>query len=233
MDTPPKSTSEDSTPKVAVVVPARNCGAKIGRIVSETAAIIPEILVVDDGSNDGTSQAASTAGARVLRLDPGRGKGAAMRYAISDLEQHSKCDWVLFMDGDGQHLPSDVPRFLEAMDDSVDFLLGNRLGEAAKFPKYRLATNRIGSLILRFMTGEAIPDTQCGFRAFRKRLLKEIKLESNGFEIETEMLLKALAAGAKWRLVPINTIYEGIGSHYSAVSDTFRISMAALRYVKG
>jgi len=228
-----KRTGKGATEGVAVAIPVRNCGEVIGRIVSETAAIIPEILVIDDGSNDGTSRAASTAGARVLRLDPGRGKGAAMRCAINDIEQHSSCDWVLFMDGDGQHLPGDVPRFLEAMDDSVDFLLGNRLAEAAKIPNHRLATNRIGSLILRFMTGEAIPDTQCGFRAFRKSLLKEITTESNGFEIETEMLLKALAAGAKWRSVPVRTVYEGVGSHYSAVSDTYRISMAALRYVQG
>jgi len=229
----PGEAADRGRPPVSVLIPARNCGGGIGRLVNKVAAILPEIVVVDDGSSDDTSAAASAAGASVVRLDPGMGKGAAMRRGIEEIGSRLSSEWILFMDGDGQHLSSDIPRFLEAIDESTDILLGNRLAESEKFPNHRLVTNRIGSLILRFMTGEAIPDTQCGFRAFRRSLLNRMKLESNGFEIETEMLLKALALGARWRLVPVRTVYEGVGSHYNAVSDTYRISMAALRYVQG
>ena len=92
--------------------------------------------------------------------------------------------------------------------------------------------NRIGSEILRWMSGQSVPDTQCGFRALRTSLLKPLSLESSGFEIETEILLKSLRLGAQWRAVPVSAVYDGQGSHYRPVYDTYRICMAALRYVR-
>lgn len=137
------------------------------------------------------------------------------------------------MDGDGQHLPSEVPRFLEAMADPCDFILGNRMAESGAFPGHRRVTNRAGSRVLKWMSGEAVPDTQCGFRALRAPLLARMTLESEGYEIETEILLKAFRLGARWRAVPVSAVYDGQESHFRPVADTFRICMAALRYVAG
>ena len=95
------------------------------------------------------------------------------------------------MDGDGQHLPSEVPRFLEAMNEGADLLVGTRMEETDKIPAYRLRANRWGSRVLHWISGQPVPDTQCGYRAFRIWVLQGIDIESAGFEIETEMLLKA------------------------------------------
>ncbi len=137
------------------------------------------------------------------------------------------------MDSDGQHLPSEVPLFLDAMDASCDFLIGSRIQNRGKFPKVNLITNLVGSEILRWMSGHAVPDTQCGFRALRASLLERMALQSPGFEIETEMLLKALRLGARWRAIPVSAVYNGQGSHFIPVADTFRICMAALEHVRG
>jgi glycosyltransferase involved in cell wall biosynthesis len=191
------------------------------------------VLVVDDGSTDGSAERARGLGAEVLVLPKRSGKGSAVRRGLEVLLGGDPPEWVLFMDSDGQHLPEEVPRFLEAMDGDTDFLLGSRMQEAGRFPRYRFLTNRIGSEVLRWMSGQAVPDTQCGFRAARTALIGAMALESTGFEIETEMLLKALRLGARWRAVPISAVYEDQGSHFLPVADTFRICMAALRYVRG
>ncbi len=217
---------------VRILIPCHNGGQRLAGVLRGLAPLGLPVLVVDDGSTDGSGEAATAVGAEVVRLPVRSGKGSAVRRGLGALLADPGTEWVLFMDGDGQHLPAEVPRFLEAME-GADFLIGSRMGEAGNFPRHRLHTNRIGSTILRLMSGHAVPDTQCGFRAVRADLLRTMALESSGFEIETEMLLKALRRGARWRAVPISAVYEDQGSHFVPVHDTFRICMAALRYVRG
>jgi glycosyltransferase involved in cell wall biosynthesis len=217
---------------VRILIPCHNGGHRLAGVLRGLQPLGIPVLVVDDGSTDGGGEAARDLGAEVLRLPVRSGKGNAVRRGLELLLPREETRWVLFMDGDGQHLPSEVPRFLESMEDT-DFLIGSRMEESGNFPRHRFLTNRIGSDILRLMSGHAVPDTQCGFRAVRADLLKRMALESSGFEIETEMLLKALRLGARWRAVPISAVYEDQGSHFVPVSDTFRICMAALRYVGG
>lgn len=217
---------------VRILIPSHNGGERLLGVLRGLEPLGIPSLVVDDGSTDGSGEAARALGTEVLRLPLRSGKGSAVRRGLLSLLGRQGTRWVLFMDGDGQHLPGEVPRFLEAME-GADFLIGSRMEEAANFPRHRLITNRAGSEILRVMSGHAVPDTQCGFRAARADLLERMALESSGFEIETEMLLKALKLGARWRAVPISAVYEDQGSHFVPVSDTFRICMAALRYVRG
>lgn len=220
------------TEGVRILIPCHNGGDRLAAVLRGLAPLGIPVLVVDDGSTDGSGEVSRKVGAEVLRLPVRSGKGSAVRRGLESLLLRAETRWILFMDGDGQHLPSEVPRFLESMGDA-DFLIGSRMGESDNFPRPRLLTNRIGSEILRLMSGHAVPDTQCGFRAARAELLGAMALESSGFEIETEMLLKALKLGARWRAVPISAVYEDQGSHFVPVSDTFRICMAALRYVGG
>jgi len=225
--------SEEISPSVTILIPSYNGGEHLLEVLRGLRPLGLPVFVVDDGSTDDSGQRAKDMDAEVLVLPRRSGKGTAMRRGLDALLRADPPEWVLFMDSDGQHRPEEVARFLAAMDDETDLLVGSRMQEGEHFPGYRLVTNRLGSEVLRWMSGQAIPDTQCGFRAFRTALVRAMALESTGFEIETEMLLKALRLGARWRAVPVSAVYNGQGSHFVPVADTFRICMAALRYVRG
>ncbi len=219
--------------RAAVLIPAFNCAPYIGAVVGGLGDFDLDVWVVSDGSTDGTDEAASRRGATVLSRPFRSGKGAALRWGLERVLGAGGYEWVLLMDGDGQHRPEEAGRFLAAMAESSDLLLGTRMLQPGAFPPSRLRANRYGSLVLKWMTGQAVPDTQCGFRAFRSDLLRRMRLESRGFEIETEMLMKALRLGARWQALPVSAVYNGQGSHYRPVADTYTICMAALRYVRG
>lgn len=218
---------------VWVIVPVNNGHETIAAVVEKLSRFPVHVLVVDDGSDDDTAKQAQAAGAEVLSLPSKRGKGRALREGLARLlAREPRPSWIVFSDGDGQHRPEELPRFLELMNNDCSLLLGSRMDNADKIPSARRAANVIGTRILQLFTGEEVPDTQCGYRAIRADLAQRLELESDGFEIETEMLLKSFLLGAKWKPVPISAVYDGERSHYRPVSDTFRICMAALRYVR-
>lgn len=218
---------------VLVIIPVHNGSSTIVGLIRQFSRFPVHVLVVDDGSDDDTAKQARAAGAEVLSLPMRRGKGRALREGLARaLSSEPRPSWIVFSDGDGQHRPEELPRFLELMNDGCSLLLGSRMGNAERFPSARRAANVIGTRILRLMTGEQVPDTQCGYRAIRADLAQRLELESDGFEIETEMLLKSLLQGARWKAVPVSAVYNGERSHYRPVADTFRICMAALRYVR-
>lgn len=218
---------------VLVIIPVHNGSSTIAGLIKQFSRFPVHVLVVDDGSDDDTAKQAQAAGAEVLSLPLKRGKGRALREGLARaLSREPPPSWIVFSDGDGQHRPEELPRFLELMHDDCSLLLGSRMGNADKIPSARRAANVIGTRILQLFTGEEVPDTQCGYRAIRADLAQRLELESDGFEIETEMLLKSFLLGARWEPVPISAVYDGERSHYRPVADTYRICMAALRYVR-
>ena len=217
----------------AVLIPVHDGGDRLKEVVAAVLVQPVDVLVLDDGSTDGVPDACAALGAEVTRLPICRGKGAAVREGLRLLLSRTpRPPWIVLMDGDGQHLPEELPRFLERMGGEVDLLLGSRMEQVELIPTKRRITNRAGSRILKFFTGQAVPDTQCGYRALEAGLASRLDLESTGYELETEMLLKALRLGARWEVVPVSAVYDGEPSHFRPVMDTYRISMAALRYVR-
>lgn len=217
----------------AVLIPVHDGGDHLLGVVSAVLAQPVDLVIVDDGSIDGAPEACAALGATVWRLPQRRGKGHAVREGIGRLlARNSPPSWIVLMDGDGQHRPDELPRFLERMGGGADLLLGNRMGQSAQIPLSRRRANVIGSRILRLFTGHSVPDTQCGYRALRSDLAVRLDLESTGYELETEMLMKALRLGARWEAVPVSAVYEGEPSHYRPVADTYRICMATLRYAR-
>jgi len=217
----------------AVLIPVHDGGDRLRGVVAALLAQPVDLLVVDDGSTDGVPDDCATLGAAVVRLPERRGKGGAVREGLRRLLARTPPpSWIVLMDGDGQHRPEELPRFLARMGDGADFLLGNRMDQSGRIPGVRRAPNRIGSRILRLFTGQSVPDTQCGYRALRSDLAARLDLESTGYELETEMLLKALRLGARWEAVPVSAVYDGEPSHYRPVADTYRICMATLRYAR-
>ena len=206
-----------------VVIPAFREARYIGELVRRVRAIIPDVFVVDDGSPDATASAAESAGATVLRHTLNLGKGAALKTGLAQAIA-SGYAFVVTMDGDGQHDPADLPRFLEAYRSGVaPVLIGNRMQDAMRMPWLRRATNRFMSWLLSRELGQRVPDTQCGYRLLGREALP---WASGGtatrFAAESEVLLRLSLQGIRIGSVPVATIYGEERSKINPFSDTVR-----------
>ena len=210
------------------LVPAYNAAGSIAEVVSGLLRHVPCVLVVDDGSTDGTGPAASAAGAEVLTRPSNGGKGAAVRAGL-DRVLATDATHVAFVDGDGQHDPGDLPALLDAARRGESFVIGSRMDEPEATPAYRFRTNEIGSKILSRMTGLPIEDGQSGYRVLSTELLRKLHLNARGYIIETEILLKAARHVSRICHVPVRVIYGG-PSHYRPFRDTWLISWGAVYY---
>ena len=203
-----------------IVIPAWNEDRMIGEVV-RGAARHGDVLVVDDGSTDGTDRTAVGAGADVIRLERRAGKAGALRRGIAEALARG-AQRVLTMDGDGQHDPSDIPRLLECAAAAPDALvIGGRLGDvggpvAGPLPPGRVAAVRVAGFFINWLTGVAVADTQSGFRVYPAKLVEELTPRREGFVFESEMLIRAAQGG--WRIleVPVTAI------HFSDRKSRFR-----------
>lgn len=210
------------------VLPAFECERTVGGVVRGLASQLARIVVVDDGSSDGTAGAAVAAGAEVVRHDRNRGKGTALVTGLARALD-GPGEAVALLDADGQHDPADLPRLLAAWDARrPDLVVGARLHDAGRIPPARYWTNYIGSRILSRMTGYELEDSQSGYRLLAASLARRLELVSTGYAVESEMLIKAARMGARLEHVRVRTIYNGAGSHFQPVLDTFRISCASV-----
>jgi glycosyltransferase involved in cell wall biosynthesis len=190
------------------------------------------VLVVDDGSGDGTAEEAFRAGAEVLVLGENGGKGAAVRRGLSLL---LRCGFthVAFVDGDGQHDPADLPALLDAARAGADFVIGSRLKDRREMPAKNFIANATGDRILSRMTGLGVEDGQSGYRVISTELLRPLRLTSCRYAIENEILIKASHRVRNLGIVPIRTIYAGSGDgrrHYRPFRDTWVTSWASVHY---
>ena len=215
--------------KAAAVIPALNEAATIARVVTGIAPHVALVVVVDDGSSDGTAELARQAGATVITHAGNRGKGTAVR---SGLAQVLAGDYthVVMLDGDLQHLPDEAPRLLEAARETgADLVVGERQFRRHEMPAARYHANRIGSRALSSFMGVHLGDTQCGYRVFRTDLVRRMKLRASGYDIETEMLVKAGRLGGTIVHVPVSAVY-GAKSKLRPVRDTTRTCFRAVYY---
>lgn len=216
--------------KVCALVPACNEARTIDAVVRGTAEHVAHVLVVDDGSRDGTAQIAAAAGAEVLRLDRNGGKGTAVRAGLSRVF-HGDFTHVLFMDGDLQHRPEEIPGLLtEAAATGAAMVVGERVFVRAEMPPSRYWANVVGSWALATLMGVQLKDTQSGFRVVRADVLRQIALEATGYEFETELVVKLARRGAQIARVPIRAVYGGETSKLRPVRDTSRNVILALVY---
>ncbi len=208
--------------KICVVIPAFNESKEISGLVKKIKEKNLEILVVDDGSTDSTAQIALSAGAVVLKNPVNEGKGVCLRKGFKYALENN-FDAVITMDGDGQHLPEDLPDFIRLGDDpKSDIIVGNRMLKTRDMPFIRVLTNRFMSWMISSLSKQKIPDTQCGYRLIKRRVLEKIDLKTSNFEIETEILINASRMGFKISSVPIKTVYRGEKSQINPLLDTLR-----------
>jgi glycosyltransferase involved in cell wall biosynthesis len=198
------------------LVPAHDEAPRIARVVRAAARHLP-VLVIDDGSTDGTAEAARAAGASVLEQRPNRGKGAALRAGFGEALR-SGVPAVVTLDGDGQHDPAEIPAFLAEHDRRTaaglpsELLIGRR--DFARMPLVRRIANSLGTMVLSIALGRQVPDNQSGYRLIGRRLMAAtLDSTEDGFAFEVEMIAICLREGWPIGWVPIRTIYAGERSH--------------------
>jgi glycosyltransferase involved in cell wall biosynthesis len=212
----------DWTHHCVAVIPCFNEAPHIEAVVADVRGHLPNVIVVDDGSTDGTGRRAKAAGAKVIGRSRNSGKGCALRAGWRHARQRG-FTWALTMDGDGQHAADDIPKFFARAETyGAALVVGDRMGNAAAMPWLRRQVNRWMSRRLSGLTGVRLPDSQCGFRLAHLETLARLPLAGRRFEIESETLVAFLAAGQGVEFVPIRVIYEANRSKISPLLDTWR-----------
>jgi glycosyltransferase involved in cell wall biosynthesis len=217
---------------VAALIPAYREEAHIADVAKRARAQLDTVLVLDDGSPDATAARAREAGAEVFTHEVNRGKGAAIKTGLRKLTERG-FEFILILDGDGQHLPEEIPHFLdEANRSTAQMIVGNRMSDTEKMPFVRKLTNRFMSWQISLVCGQPVPDTQCGFRMIHRDLAPLLFCESDAFDYETEMLFIASRAGFKISAVPVSTVYGDEKSKIHPVRDTIKFFRLLSRYRK-
>ena len=215
--------------RVAVIIPAYNEAGTIRDVAQRALKQNPWLIVVDDGSIDGTANALAGLPVTLLRNPGNRGKGASLGRGIRRaLEQGAEV--VATLDGDGQHLPEDIPRLLEVHARHRDaIVIGARLHDGRNIPLDRYLANRTANFFVGWAAGYAMVDSQSGFRVYPAALLRTLIAycdRAAGFVFESEILIEAARRGTAIVAVQIAAIYEQRGrrSHFRPVLDIARIS---------
>jgi glycosyltransferase involved in cell wall biosynthesis len=214
----------------AVVIPAHNEASTIRAVAEGALRHASLVIVVDDGSEDGT--AAALAGLRVTLISNRENEGKAaslwrgMQHALS-----REVDAVLTLDGDGQHDPADIPGLVSAFRRQPGKIaIGARLSDRRNIPAFRYFSNRFANFWIAWAAGYPIEDSQSGFRLYPAPLLRRVRLPHHGrrssFVFESEILIEASRLGCESVAVPVAAIYPGTArrSHYRPVLDALRIT---------
>ena len=228
--TAPSEVNHFDSRNTVALIPAYLEGERVGEVVRRVRAQMDSVLVVDDGSTDNTAEQAREAGAEVIVHAKNAGKGAAIKTGFQALLERG-VEYVLILDGDGQHLPEEIGGFLAAAaQGSCGMLVGNRMHNTDGMPLVRWMTNRFMSWMISRLCKQPIPDTQCGFRMIHRDVIPSLFCESNAYDYETEMLLIASKNGHRICSVPVTTIYGDEQSKIHPFKDGMRFLKLLSRY---
>jgi len=215
----------------ATLVPALDCEATLEAVVRGAREHLQPVLVVDDGSRDHTADVAKSAGAEVVRHPANRGKGAALRSGLRALQERGFTHAVT-LDGDGQHLPGDLPLLLRAAAEAPGaIVLGARQHPPGSLAPVRVFGNAFANRWVTIACGAVLPDTQSGVRVYPIAATLALGCRAERFAFETEVLIRARRAGIALRSVPVRVHNPPAGertSHFRGVSDTARIVLTVI-----
>ncbi len=219
--------------EIAAVIPAYHEAHHVAEVARRTRAHLEHVLVVDDGSNDGTADQARAGGAEVIVHSQNRGKGETIRTGLRYWFERGM-DYIVLLDADGQHLPEEISHFVDAagQNPNVKIFIGSRMNDTASMPFVRRMVNRYMSRKISRACGQNIPDTQCGFRMLHRDLVPDLLSGADRFDYETEMLLIASRKGYRIVAVPITTVYSDEVSSINPMRDTLRFFQLMRRYGK-
>lgn len=209
--------------KIAVILPAYNEEVAIGSIILRARRHAQEIIVVDDGSTDKTSEVAELAGAKVIRHPTNLGKGAALRSGFDAVKD---AQVIVTIDADAQHDPDEIPQLVAPiLEGRADVVNGSRYinRKDENTPSYRRVGQKVLDTASNLSSGLKITDTQSGFRAFSTKSIPYFRFKSSGFGVESEMLMDASQAGLRIEEVEIGVRYDVDGSTQHPLSHGVRV----------
>jgi glycosyltransferase involved in cell wall biosynthesis len=214
--------------RIAATIPAYQAAPSVGSVVSRTRALLPELLVVDDGSLDATAEEARRAGAEVVSFAENKGKGCALRYAFELLFARG-VEAVVTLDADGQHLPEEIPKLL-AHADEADLVIGGRELLFEEMSRLRRTSNRLSSSAISFAAGTRLGDVQSGFRLYTRRLIETTGFPESRFDAESAVVVRAARRGLRILSVPVRLGFADgrLTSHYRPLVDSLRIARAVV-----
>ena len=228
--------------QVAVLIPALNESLRIREVVEGALTHCPNVIVVDDGSTDGTHECIADLPVILLRHAQRQGKGEALRDGFREARQRG-FKGVLTMDGDGQHSASDLPRLLDAANRHPGcIIIGARLRKRAQQPLHRKLANEFGDWGLAWGTGYQVADSQSGQRFYPEAVMALDNVPGEGFVFEAQIVISAARRlGTRCVSVPIESRYRCANSdeqfrasHFRPLTDLYRITshivLQALRY---
>lgn len=203
--------------ETSIIVPVYNEAANLKKLLGQIRALgltDSEIIVVDDGSSDGSADIAMAAGANVVRHPYNIGNGAAVKSGM----RAAKGKVIVLMDGDGQHKPEDIPKLLAAA--TIFHMVVGARAKGSKLRVHRNLANMVYNLLASYVTRFKVDDLTSGFRVMRRRdALRFIDLLPNTFSYPTTLTLAFLRSGLTVKYVPIQTLYRAGQSKISLVTD--------------
>jgi len=198
---------------IGAILPALNAARFLTELIGEIRSLQPEcrILVVDDGSTDGTADTASSAGAEVITHEVNQGKGEALKTGYA-WAQDQKLDSVFTMQD-----------FTEAADrGGFDVVVGTRMARTESMPWIRKKTNQFTSWVISRLAGQYIPDSQNGYRLYRTACFAGLTLKTSRYDSESEILVRMARRGYRIGSVPVTTVYGDETSSINPFVDTGR-----------
>ncbi|MEO1085323.1 MAG: glycosyltransferase family 2 protein, partial [Acidobacteriota bacterium] len=213
---------------VAVAIPAYQAARWIEPVITGVIAQRGAVLVIDDGSSDGTGDVAARAGAEVVRVPENRGKGHALRLAFKTLFGRG-AEAVVTLDADGQHMPTEIPKLIDTWASSrAHLVLGTRDHLYAGMSTVRRFANTFSSRLISAVAGRTMLDIQTGFRLYSRELIDVVGFPEPRFEAESAVVVRTLRRGLEIATVPIElAVVDGRqSSHYRPLVDSGRIARA-------
>lgn len=224
--------------KVVAVIPSLNTASTIHEVVSKAKKYVNQVIVIDDGSHDGTAEAARAAGALVKSHSTNRGYGEAIKSCFQ-AAQASGADVFVILDGDRQHNPDEIPRLVNpVLNQEADVVIGSRFLQSEEsmsaepqtmIPKYRAFGIKVITFLWNFGSATKVSDAQSGFRAYSENAFQYLPLSERGMGVSIETLEKARRKGAVIKEVPISCFYAQSTLNLRAISHGIGVALSTVR----
>ncbi len=208
--------------EILILIPAYNAAGYLSELVARIRAAVSQadILIINDGSKDNTSDVLKGLNVTYLTNAPNQGKGFTLQRGF-DYAVEKGYDYVITIDADLQHLPEELPSFIN-YGMKTELIIGTRAIKLSLMPFARWVTNNLTSIIISIFSGKRIRDSQSGYRMIAVELLRKMQIKSIKYDYESEILFQAGALDAAIGEVAITTVYEGSHSYINPLVDTGR-----------